>query len=82
MTHRRARRGQDAQLVLGTSEADNKFTWIVNFQDGDAGSCNGVLIAPTWVLTAAYCMGPFFNRIRPWTLADVSRCLGDVTLFV
>ena len=52
-------------VVGGTIEPDHKFPWVVNVQGSLTGK--GVLIAPTWVLTAAHLVETSFGG-RPGVL--------------
>lgn len=45
--------GGEQDIVLGTTEPNYKFPWVVEIQ-ANAGPGRGVLIAPNWVLTAAH----------------------------
>ena len=49
-------------VVGGTIEPDHKFPWVVNVQGTLTGK--GVLIAPTWVLTAAHLVETSFGGVR------------------
>ena len=49
-------------VVGGTIEPDHKFPWVVNVQGSLTGK--GVLIAPTWVLTAAHVVETSFGGVR------------------
>src|SRR5215472_17364572 len=50
------------QVVGGTIEADFQFPWVVDVSGTLTGK--GVLIAPTWVLTAAHVVETSFSGVR------------------
>src|SRR5690242_1253767 len=49
------------QVVGGTIEADSQFPWVINVSGTLTGK--GVLIAPTWVLTAAHVVETSFGGV-------------------
>src|SRR6185312_4006265 len=51
----------DQQVVGGTIEADFQFPWVINVSGTLTGK--GVLIAPTWVLTAAHLVETSFGGV-------------------
>lgn len=55
-------RDQQATVVGGTSEPDYQFPWVVSVSGDLTG--RGVLIAPTWVLTAAHNVEKSFGGAR------------------
>ena len=52
----------DQQVVGGTIEADFQFPWVIDVSGTLTGK--GVLIAPTWVLTAAHVVETSFSGVR------------------
>lgn len=62
-------RDQQATVVGGTTEPDYQFPWVVTVSGGLTG--RGVLIAPTWVLTAGH------NVERSFGGAEVSYTRTD-----
>jgi len=52
----------DQQVVGGTIEADFQFPWVIDVSGTLTGK--GVLIAPTWVLTAAHVVETSFGGVR------------------
>jgi hypothetical protein len=55
-------RDQQSNVVGGTIEPDYQFPWVVNVSGTLTGK--GVLIAPTWVLTAAHNVETSFGGAR------------------
>jgi hypothetical protein len=45
--------GESLAIIGGSAEPDAGFPWVVHVTE--TRDCGGVLIAPTWVLTAAHC---------------------------
>src|SRR3954453_3676904 len=52
----------DQRVVGGTIEADFQFSWVIDV--GGTLTGKGVLIAPTWVLTAAHLVVTSFSGVR------------------
>jgi len=52
----------DQQVVGGTIEADFQFPWVIDVSGTLTGK--GVLIAPSWVLTAAHVVETSFGGVR------------------
>jgi hypothetical protein len=57
-------------VVLGTSEPNYKFPWVVTVSGTGALTGKGVLIAPTWVLTAAHLFSTFRSARVSYTRTD------------
>ena len=56
------------EIVGGRVSARNAYPWMTAIYYDGAFHCAGVLVAPSWVLTAAHCASP--------------RMVGDLTLLI
>uniref|UniRef100_A0A8C3YV50 Serine protease 56 n=1 Tax=Catagonus wagneri TaxID=51154 RepID=A0A8C3YV50_9CETA len=62
------------RIVGGSAAAPGAWPWLVRLQLGGQPLCGGVLVAASWVLTAAHCFAGAQNELL-WTvtLAEGSR---------
>jgi len=66
-----------ADGATGPTDLERNHPWAVTISGTGGLNCRGTLIHPSWVLTAAHCMGPIagqvnFSRIDPITGQPVS----------
>src|SRR5688500_16487280 len=47
----------DQEVIGGADEPDYRYPWVVRVSSAE--SCGGVLIHPSWVLTARHCVSTF-----------------------
>lgn len=66
--------GTEQEIIGGTVASLGQFPWQARLPNALVGTCSGVLIHPSWVLTAANCA-------ILWDPADLSITLGDLVQF-
>jgi secreted trypsin-like serine protease len=50
--------GEETQSIVGgTATQIGTVPWQVSLQDGNGHFCGGSIVTPTWIVTAAHCMG-------------------------
>lgn len=64
----------EQEIIGGTLASVGQFPWQARLPDTMVGTCSGVLIHPSWVLTTANCA-------ILWTPADLTIVLGDLVQF-
>ncbi len=47
----------------GPNDLERSYPWVVDIGDTGSLSCRGVLIHPSWVLTAGHCIGPIAGTV-------------------
>jgi secreted trypsin-like serine protease len=64
----------DQEVIGGADEPDYRYPWVVRVSSAE--SCGGVLIHPSWVLTARHCVSTFTTPSI--TFARTDAYSGDV----